>query len=81
MDELGELLADMTDADRVTVNAAWFRKLRNAEKAVERVRALHARIDLPGRGQPVCSECWDEGVEDYSLYPCPTIQALERNPS
>lgn len=38
-DDLGELLAPTTDADRVTVNAARFRELRNAEKAVERVRA------------------------------------------
>lgn len=39
MDELGELLAHMTETDRVTVDAVRFRELRNAEKALRCVRA------------------------------------------
>lgn len=43
--------------------------------AIERVRKIHTPFWLD---EPHCSECHSYEVdENYALYPCPTIRALD----
>ena len=60
------LLAD-NDSLRTTVD-----KLRGA---IERVRALHASVEI-GFG-PICDECSSASDGWIVPYPCPTLRALD----
>jgi hypothetical protein len=45
------------------------------KQAIERVRKIHTPFWLD---EPHCSECHSYEVdENYALYPCPTIRALD----
>lgn len=56
---------------------ALIARVRAAEATIERVRELHTARQVGWTNDPKFRLC----VECDNLYPCPTVRALERDPS
>lgn len=51
-------------------------KYEELKEAVERVRELHKPVVMY-TNQTFCDHCWDEDLQMYYKYPCPTIKELD----
>jgi hypothetical protein len=74
--EIIQKFKESTGSNVIVLNGARLARVASeAEEAIERVRKIHTPFWLD---EPHCSECHSYEVdENYALYPCPTIKALD----